>query len=67
MKIQGSGWAYLAYDGKIKTIKNHEVRDDILLLVDWWEHAFILDYGSDKKKYLGLKRKRLRHRLRLWE
>ncbi len=53
MKIQGSGWAYLAYDGKIKTIKNHEVRDDILLLVDWWEHAWILDYGSDKKKYLS--------------
>lgn len=52
MSIQGSGWVYLAYDGKIKTIKNHEVRDDILLLVDWWEHAFILDYGSDKKKYL---------------
>lgn len=52
MKIQGSGWVYLAYDGKIKTIKNHEVRDDILLLVDWWEHAWILDYGSEKKKYL---------------
>lgn len=52
MKIQGSGWVYLAYDGSIKTIKNHEVRDDILLLVDWWEHAWILDYGSDKKKYL---------------
>lgn len=52
MKIQGSGWIYLAYDGSIKTIKNHEVRDDILVLVDWWEHAWILDYGSDKKKYL---------------
>lgn len=52
MTIQGSGWVYLAYDGKIKTIKNHEVKDDILLLVDWWEHSFVLDYGSDKKKYL---------------
>lgn len=52
MKIQGSGWLYLAHNGTIKTIKNHEVRDDILLLVDWWEHAFILDYGSDKKRYL---------------
>ena len=52
MKIQGSGWVYLAHDGKIKTIKNHEVRDDILLLIDWWEHAWILDYGTDKKKYL---------------
>jgi superoxide dismutase len=53
MTIQGSGWAYLAYDGKIKTIKNHEVRDDILLLIDWWEHAFLLDYGTDKEKYLN--------------
>jgi len=52
MKLQGSNWIYLAYDGSIKTIKNHEVRNDILLLVDWWEHAFLLDYGSDKKKYL---------------
>jgi Fe-Mn family superoxide dismutase len=52
LKIQGSGWIYLACDGSIKTIVNHEVRDDILLLVDWWEHAWILDYGSDKKEYL---------------
>lgn len=52
MKIQGSGWIYLADNGSIKTIKNHEVRSDILLLIDWWEHAWLLDYGSDKKKYL---------------
>lgn len=52
MKLQGSNWIYLAYDGSIKTIENHEVRKDILLLVDWWEHAWLLDYGSDKKKYL---------------
>jgi Fe-Mn family superoxide dismutase len=53
MAMQGSGWVYLAYDGKIKTIKNHEVRDDILLLIDRWEHAWILDYGTDKEKYLN--------------
>ena len=52
MKLEGSGWVYLATDGKIKTIPNHQVRNDILLLVDRWEHAWILDYGSDKKKYL---------------
>lgn len=52
MAIQGSGWIYLSDKGDIKTIKNHEVRNDILLLIDWWEHAWILDYGSDKKKYL---------------
>jgi len=52
MGIQGSGWVYLAKDGKIKTIKNHEIKKDIVLLIDWWEHAWALDYQSDKKKYL---------------
>jgi Fe-Mn family superoxide dismutase len=52
MTIQGSGWLYLTYTGEIKTIVNHEVQDDILLLVDWWEHAFQADYGADKRSYL---------------
>ena len=53
MSIQGSGWVYLSKDGKIKTIKNHEIKNDILLLIDWWEHAWALDYQSDKKSYLS--------------
>ena len=53
MSIQGSGWVYLAKDGSIKTIKNHEVKKDIVLLIDWWEHAWALDYQQDKAKYLN--------------
>ena len=52
MSIQGSGWAYLSKSGKIKTIVNHEIKEDIVLLIDWWEHSFQFDYGSDKAKYL---------------
>ena len=52
MKIQGSGWVYLSTAGDIKTIPNHQVRTDIAVLVDWWEHAWALDYQSDKEKYL---------------
>lgn len=52
MKIQGSGWIYLSTGGEIKTIANHAVRTDICVLVDWWEHAWALDYQVDKKKYL---------------
>ena len=52
MKIQGSGWVYLSTSGDIKTIKNHAVRTDICVLVDWWEHAWALDYEWDKEKYL---------------
>ena len=53
MSIQGSGWVYLSKSGEIKTIKNHVKRTDIKLLIDWWEHAWYMDYGTDKKKYLN--------------
>ena len=53
MGIQGSGWVYLARNGKIKTITNHAIKKDILLLIDWWEHAWTLDYQADKSKYLN--------------
>ena len=52
MKIQGSGWVYLSTAGTIKTIANHAVRTDICVLIDWWEHAWALDYQADKEKYL---------------
>ena len=52
MKIQGSGWVYLSTGGDIKTIPNHQVRTDICVLVDWWEHAWALDYQADKERYL---------------
>jgi Fe-Mn family superoxide dismutase len=52
MAIQGSGWVYLSTSGTIKTIPNHQVRTDVALLVDWWEHSWALDYQSDKEKYL---------------
>ena len=52
MGIQGSGWVYLDKAGNIKTIKNHQVKPNIVLLIDWWEHAWALDYQSDKIKYL---------------
>jgi superoxide dismutase, Fe-Mn family len=53
MKIQGSGWVYMSRSGDIKTIKNHQVKKDIAMIVDWWEHAWSLDYQADKAKYLN--------------
>ena len=52
MKIQGSGWVYMNTDGSIETIKNHQVKNNIVLLIDWWEHAWALDYQSKKGDYL---------------
>lgn len=52
LKLHGSGWSYLARDGSIKLINNHQVRPDIVILVDLWEHAYQQDYGSDKRRYI---------------
>lgn len=54
MKIQGSGWIFVNNNGDIETIKNHELTGDskrVIILVDWWEHAWALDYQADKSKY----------------
>jgi Fe-Mn family superoxide dismutase len=55
MSIQGSGWVYMDYNGSIKIIPNHEYKRDmkIALLIDWWDHAWALDYQQDKAKYLA--------------
>ena len=52
MQIQGSGWIYMTRGGEIKTIRNHAIRKDIALLIDWWEHSYQIDYSTNKKKYL---------------
>jgi len=52
LKIQGSGWIYLDIFGKIKTIANHKVVDNVAIIIDMWEHSYITDYQSDKEKYL---------------
>lgn len=50
--IHGSGWAYLDTNGKLKTIPNHKNVNDVAVIIDMWEHSYIIDYGSDKEAYL---------------
>lgn len=52
LNIHGSGWIYLDRSGKIRTISNHKIVDDVAIIVDMWEHSYIRDYGADKEKYL---------------
>lgn len=52
MGIQGSGWVYLSTSGEIKTIRNHAVRTDIALLLDMWEHSYVLDHLWNKEAYI---------------
>jgi Fe-Mn family superoxide dismutase len=53
-KFQGSGWVYMARDGAIKTLKNQSWKNDVIMPLDIWEHAYLLDYqgGDAKRKYI---------------
>lgn len=65
----GSGWLWLAYDDGLELVTtsnadnllNDTVRP--LLVVDLWEHAYYLDYNSDKEVYL----KSVIHNLLNWD
>lgn len=60
--MRGIGWTILAYDAKANTFHNIWVNDHelghlgdlrIILAMDVWEHAFMVDYvPADRAKYL---------------
>ena len=61
MGIQGSGWAYLAWDslgnrlviGQLYDQQGNLAMGNIpLLMLDMWEHAFYLDYQNVKPEYV---------------
>jgi len=60
--IRGIGWVLLYYDTEMKRLfnvwidehdRNHLAGEAPILLMDMWEHAFMIDYGLDKKGYIG--------------
>ena len=61
MGIQGSGWAYLAWDSMSNRLIIGQLYDQQgnlpmgsipLLMLDMWEHAFYLDYVNVKADYI---------------
>lgn len=60
--IRGIGWALTVYDAKTDRLLNTWVDEHHLghvagtwpvVVCDLWEHAMLLDYGSDREKYLN--------------
>jgi superoxide dismutase, Fe-Mn family len=60
VSIEGSGWTALALDGKtgrpvIMQIEKHNLNMypnfKILMVLDFWEHAYYIDYKNEKAKF----------------
>lgn len=59
--MRGVGWAVAIYDARAGIVMNtwisehhigHVAGTAPLLVLDLWEHAMLLDYGSDRQKYI---------------
>ena len=59
--IRGTGWALTLYDPRSGILMNtwvdehhmgHVAGTFSIIVADLWEHAMLLDYGSDREKYL---------------
>jgi|TARA_B100001094_G_C18094423_1_gene752231 superoxide dismutase, Fe-Mn family len=48
--LQGSGWVYMDVKGKLGLIANQDFQrgTEIVMLVDMWEHSYLLDKTKDK-------------------
>lgn len=51
--LQGNGWIVVTKDA-IVSCPNHSwsMFDDIILLIDLWEHSYQQDYQADKRTYV---------------
>lgn len=51
-RIQGNGWLFMNNAGYINIIPNNRIVDNIAMIIDVWEHAYLFDFGNDKTQYL---------------
>ena len=50
-RLQGSGWIFMNSAGYINIIPNNRIVKDICLIIDFWEHAYLKQFGTDRVAY----------------
>ena len=50
--LQGNGWIFMNTSGYINIIPNNRIVDNIALVIDCWEHAYITQWGDNINMYI---------------
>ena len=50
--IQGNGWVFMNTSGYINLIPNNRIVDNVAMIIDCWEHAYMFNYGDNIEKYI---------------
>ena len=51
-QIQGNGWVFMNNSGYINIIPNNRIVDNIAMIIDCWEHAYMFNFGNDIERYI---------------
>jgi len=51
--IQGNGWVFMNTSGYVNLIPNNRIVDNIALIIDCWEHAYMFNFGNDVETYIN--------------
>ena len=50
-KLQGSGWVFMNTAGYLNIIPNNRIVDNVAMIIDFWEHAYLPVFGTDRIAY----------------
>lgn len=51
-RLQGNGWVFMNTSGYVNIIPNNRIVDNVAMIIDLWEHAFLPSQGIDRNKYV---------------
>ena len=52
LSLQGNGWVFMNTSGYINIIPNNRIVDNIALVIDCWEHAYLQQWGDRIDMYI---------------
>lgn len=50
--IQGNGWVFMNTSGYVNLIPNNRIVDNVAMIIDCWEHAYMFNYGDEMPRYI---------------
>jgi superoxide dismutase, Fe-Mn family len=50
--LQGNGWIFMNTSGYVNLIPNNRIVDNVAMVIDCWEHAYMFNFGNDIESYI---------------
>ena len=51
-RVQGNGWVFMNSAGYVNIIPNNRIVENVAMIIDLWEHSYIMDFGVEREKYV---------------